>query len=69
MAVHQPDKMKDELKQGFDVFLAAWGYRMTDLTDMEICQLIQSFYWDQLISHLASAAQSGRIVLSPGIRR
>lgn len=64
MAVHHPELMKPAIKEAFEAFLLAWGFRLIDLTDMEITQLIQSYYRDQLLT-LELTRRGQKIILPP----
>jgi len=64
--VFNPDRMNPKIKEGFEVFLSAWGMDLEEVGDVDYAFLIQGFYLDQLVSYLAAASKPGAIIFPPG---
>jgi len=64
MAVHHPELMKPAIREAFEAFLLAWGFRLNELAVWDIIPMINSYYKDQLLT-LELTRRGQKIVLPP----
>ena len=61
-----PDRMNPKIKEGFEVFISAWGMDLEAVADEDYVFLIGTFYLDQIVSYIAAGHSPGGIIMPSG---